>query len=207
MPGMYAAGHYDLAGFAVGAAERGALLPAGVRAGDALLGLASSGVHSNGFSLVRRVVSGSGLAWRDAAPFAAGVTLAEALMTPTRLYVKQLLALHRAGLLHAAAHITGGGLPGNLPRVLPAGLDAVIDRSWTLPPVLRWLAATGGIASSEMLEVFNCGIGMVLVVPDADKAVAGLAAIGETAIPLGHIAASDGGAPVVRMTGGPDFAV
>jgi phosphoribosylformylglycinamidine cyclo-ligase len=204
MPGMYAAGHYDLAGF--GAAERGALLPAGVRAGDSLLGLASSGVHSNGFSLVRRVVADSGLAWGDPAPFAAGATLADALMTPTRLYVKQLLALHRAGLLHAAAHITGGGLPGNLPRVLPAGLGAIIDRSWALPPVMRWLAATGRIAPGEMLDVFNCGIGMVLVVPDADAAVEALEALGETAIPLGQIAASEG-SPSVRMLGGPEFHV
>jgi phosphoribosylformylglycinamidine cyclo-ligase len=207
MPGMYAAGHYDLAGFAVGAAERGALLPSNVSAGDVLLGLASSGVHSNGFSLVRRVVADSGLAWDAAAPFLAGTRLAEALMMPTRLYVKQLLALHRAGLVHAAAHITGGGLPGNLPRVLPAGFDAVIDGRWTLPPVFRWLAETGRIPPAEMLDVFNCGIGMVLVVPDADAAVGALASLGETAIPLGRIVASGGGAPSVRMLGGPDFPV
>ena len=119
MPGMYAPGDYDLAGFAVGAAERGTLLPRGVRPGDSVLGLASSGVHSNGYSLVRRLVQGSGLAWDAEAPFAPGMALGEALLTPTRIYVRSVLALHRAGLLRAAAHITGGGLPGNLGRVLP----------------------------------------------------------------------------------------
>jgi phosphoribosylformylglycinamidine cyclo-ligase len=208
MPGMYAPGHYDLAGFAVGAAERRALLPAGVAAGDALLGLPSSGVHSNGFSLVRRVVEMSGLAWDDPAPFAAAGSLAAALMTPTRLYVHQVLSLHRAGLLHAAAHITGGGLAGNLPRVLPAGLDAVIDRAWTPPPVFGWLAATGRIDVQEMLSVFNCGIGMVLVVPNAAAATAALIAQGETPILLGHIATSAGPEPAVRWESKmPDFSV
>ncbi len=127
MPGMYAEGDYDLAGFSVGAAERGRLLPLAMAPGDAILGLASSGVHSNGFSLVRRVVERSGLGWDAPAPFAPGQTLGAALMTPTRIYVKSLLALHRAGLLKAAAHITGGGLPGNLPRVLPDGLTAVLE--------------------------------------------------------------------------------
>jgi phosphoribosylformylglycinamidine cyclo-ligase len=207
MPGMYAAGHYDLAGFAVGAANRDALLPAGVRAGDAILGLASSGVHSNGFSLVRRVVEKSGLGWGAAAPFAAGASLGAALMTPTRLYVRQVLALHRAGLLHAAAHITGGGLPGNLPRVLPAGLDAVLTQAWPIPTVFGWLASAGDVAAAEMLSVFNCGVGMVLVVPDAAAATAALAAVGETAIPLGHIAAAEGGEPAVRLAFTPDFSV
>jgi len=206
MPGMYAAGHYDLAGFAVGAAERADVLPAGVRAGDALLGLPSSGVHSNGFSLVRRVVERSGLAWDARAPFAPALTLAEALMTPTRLYVHQLLGLHRAGLLHAAAHITGGGLPGNLPRVLPPGFDAVIERTWTPPPVFRWLASAGRIADAEMLSVFNCGIGMVLVVPDADRAAAALVEQGESPVLLGHVGVSGGGEPAVRMQLAPVFA-
>ncbi len=134
MPGLYAAGDYDLAGFAVGAAERGTLLPSGVQRDDAVLGLASSGVHSNGFSLVRRVVAASGLAWDAPAPFAADAALGPALLTPTRIYVKPLLALHRAGLLKAAAHVTGGGLAGNLPRVLPSGTVAVIDRPWPVPP-------------------------------------------------------------------------
>ncbi len=119
MPGIYAAGDYDLAGFAVGAAERARLLPAQVQPGDAVLGLASAGVHSNGFSLVRRIVANTGLRWDQPAPFAPEMTLGEAMLTPTRIYVKSVLALHRAGLLRAAAHITGGGLPGNLPRALP----------------------------------------------------------------------------------------
>ena len=135
MPGMYADGDYDLAGFAVGAAERGTLLPRPIAPGDAILGLASSGVHSNGFSLVRRVVQASGLGWDAPAPFAPDLTLGAALMAPTRIYVKSLLALHRAGLLKAAAHITGGGLPGNLPRVLPDGVAAALDASWPVPPV------------------------------------------------------------------------
>jgi phosphoribosylformylglycinamidine cyclo-ligase len=199
MPGMYAAGHYDLAGFSVGAAERSALLPAGVAVGDAVLGLGSSGVHSNGFSLVRRVVAKSGIGWGDAAPFAPGATLAEALMTPTRLYVRQVLALHRAGLLKAAAHITGGGLPGNVPRVLPDGLDVVIDRPWAAPPVFPWLARTGGIAEVEMLSVFNCGVGMVLVVSDAAAAQAVLREHGEQPFVLGRVAPAQDSEPSVQF--------
>jgi phosphoribosylformylglycinamidine cyclo-ligase len=194
MPGMYAAGDYDLAGFSVGAAERTALLPKDVAAGDAILGLASSGVHSNGFSLVRRIVEATNAGWATPAPFTAGQTLGEALMAPTRIYVKSVLALHRAGLLKAAAHITGGGLPGNLPRVLPEGLCAVLDATgWHLPPVFAWLARTGGVAPEEMLRVFNCGVGMAVVVSDAEAAVALLTEYGETVFPLGRIeAASDG---------------
>ena len=200
MPGMYAAGDYDLAGFAVGAAERGALLPRDVAPGDALLGLASDGVHSNGFSLVRRVVAASGLAWTAPAPFAADRSLGQALMTPTRIYVPALLALHRAGLLKAAAHITGGGLPGNLPRVLPDGCVAALDgNAWTAPPVFGWLAQAGGIAADEMLRVFNCGLGMVLVVSDADAALSLLHEAGEQAWTIGSIEAGTGPAQV-RMT-------
>ena len=197
MPGMYGAGEYDLAGFAVGAAERGTLLPAGVAVGDPVLGLASAGVHSNGFALVRRIVRGSGLGWDAAAPFAPGATLGQALMTPTRLYVRPVLALHHAGLLRAAAHITGGGLPGNLPRVLPDGARAVLDAgSWTLPPVFAWLARTGSIAAEEMLRVFNCGVGMALVVADADAATEILRAAGEAVFPLGRVVAGEGAASV-----------
>ncbi len=193
MPGMYAAGDYDLAGFAVGAAERGALLPRAVAPGDAVLGLASSGVHSNGFSLVRRIVEQAGLGWSDAAPFAPGRRLGEALLAPTRLYVQPVLALHRAGLLHAAAHITGGGLPGNLPRVLPAGTAAMLDAAaWTPPACFGWLARAGGVAAEEMLRVFNCGIGMALVVPDAAAARQALAAVGESAVEIGRIVAAQG---------------
>ena len=201
MPGMYAAGHYDLAGFAVGAAERGRLLPANVAEGDTLLGLLASGVHSNGFSLVRRVVEQSGLPWNAPAPFAAGRSLGAALMTPTRLYVAPVLALHRAGLLHAAAHITGGGLPGNVPRVLPEGMRAVLDTGWEMPRVFRWLARAGGVSTDEMLRVFNCGIGMVVVVSDADAATVLLERHGERVLPLGRIEAADGGAPIVLTDG------
>ncbi len=189
MPGMYAAGDYDLAGFSVGAAERDALLPTTVRPGDTLLGLGSAGVHSNGFSLVRRIVAASGLDWATPAPFAAGAALGRALMTPTRIYVKSLLALHRAGLLKAAAHITGGGLPGNLPRVLPAGTNAVIEHAWPVPPVFAWLAQAGNVAPAEMLRVFNCGIGMVVVTDAPDAAEASLRAAGETVCRLGRIEA------------------
>jgi phosphoribosylformylglycinamidine cyclo-ligase len=196
MPGMYQAEDYDLAGFAVGAAERGGLLPRGVAAGDALLGLASSGAHSNGFSLVRRIVAGTNAGWATPSPFGAG-SLADALMAPTRIYVKSVLALHRAGLLKAAAHITGGGLPGNLPRVLPDDTRAVIDAGrWPLPPVFAWLARTGGVAADEMLRVFNCGLGMVLVVADPAAARAVLEAEGETVFDIGHVEAHAGEADV-----------
>jgi phosphoribosylformylglycinamidine cyclo-ligase len=191
MPGMYAPGDYDLAGFAVGAVERASLLPAHVGPGDTLLGLASDGVHSNGFSLVRRIVAASGLDWSSPAPFAPGQTLGAALLAPTRLYVAPVLAVHRAGLLHAAAHITGGGLPGNLPRVLPEGVQAVINRGWEAPPVFRWLAEVGNVAPEEMLRVFNCGIGMVLVVHDADAATAILEAEGEHVVRLGRLVAGE----------------
>jgi len=201
MPGMYATGDYDLAGFAVGAAERDALLPARVAAGDVLLGLASTGVHANGFSLVRRVLAARGLSLADAAPFAPGQSLAEALLTPTRIYVRPLLTLHRAGLIKAAAHITGGGLPGNLPRVLPGGLTAVVNAAtWAVPPVFRFLAQAGDIAPEEMLRVFNCGIGMVCVVPAAraEEAAAMLSAAGETVARIGVLAE---GAEPIRIEG------
>jgi phosphoribosylformylglycinamidine cyclo-ligase len=196
MPGMYAPGHYDLAGFAVGAAERGALLPRNVAPGDTLLGLPASGVHSNGFSLVRRICGIARLGWNDPAPWSPGETTAAALMSPTRLYVKPVLALHRAGLLNAAAHITGGGLPGNLPRVLPPGTCAVIDRIWPVPPVFAWLARAGKVAQDELLQVFNCGIGMVLVVAEPQAALAGLAETGETAFVIGRIEAGAGEASI-----------
>lgn len=195
MPGMYHGGDYDLAGFSVGAAERGALLPRDVAAGDVLIGLLSSGVHSNGFSLVRRIIAASGLGLTDDAPFAPGMSLGQALLAPTRIYVKSLLGLHRAGLLKAAAHITGGGLPGNLPRVLPQGVGAVVDATaWPLPPVFPWLARAGNVAEAEMLRVFNCGLGMVIVVAQADApaALAQLDAAGEQARIVGRIVAGPG---------------
>ncbi len=204
MPGMYAKGDYDLAGFSVGAAERGALLPKpDVGPGDVVLGLMASGVHSNGFSLVRRILERGNAGLGSPAPFAAGRTLGQALLEPTRIYVKPLLAAHRAGLVKAAAHITGGGLPGNLPRVLPEGTRAVLDATaWTPPPVFAWLARTGQVAADEMLRVFNCGIGMCVVVAatDADAAAALLAAQGETVCRIGRIEAAEGAA-AVRIDG------
>ena len=193
MPGLYAGGDYDLAGFSVGAAERSDLLPAGVAPGDTVLALPSSGVHSNGFSLVRRIVAASGVSWDAPAPFDRTRSLGAALLEPTRIYVRPVLALHRAGLLKAAAHITGGGLPGNLPRALPPGTRAVLDAGvWTPPPVFRWLAGVGDVSYAEMLRVFNCGVGMALVVSDAAAAIALLAEAGETAVAIGHIEAADG---------------
>ncbi len=198
MPGMYAGGDYDLAGFAVGAAERGQLLPAGdIAEGDVILGLASSGVHSNGYSLVRKIVSLSGLAWDAPAPFGVG-TLADVLMTPTRIYVKPLLkAIRETGKLKALAHITGGGFPENIPRVLPKHLAAEIDLSAIqAPAVFSWLAKTGGVAANEMLRTFNCGVGMIVVVAaqDADQVASVLKAEGETVFALGRMVARDEGA-------------
>ena len=167
MPGLYSGHDYDLAGFAVGAAERGRLLPRpGVAAGDVLLGLPSSGLHSNGFSLVRRVMALSGLSTGGPAPFAAGARLGEALLEPTRIYVKPVLAALKATHgIKALAHVTGGGLPDNVPRVIPEGLGARIDLDRILvPPVFGWIARAGGIEEGEMLRTFNCGVGMVAVV-------------------------------------------
>jgi phosphoribosylformylglycinamidine cyclo-ligase len=199
MPGLYAKGDFDLAGFAVGAMERGAALPAGVAEGDVLLGLVSDGVHSNGYSLVRKVVERAGLAWDAPAPFTEA-TLGDALLAPTRLYVAPALAAIRAGGVRGLAHITGGGLTENLPRVLPEGLGARVDlASWSLPPVFRWLAEEGGLAQAELLKTFNAGIGMVLVVA-ADRADALsdlLTDEGERVVRLGAVEAGQG----VRYTG------
>ena len=171
MPGMYAAGDYDLAGFCVGAAERGALLPReDVAEGDVLIGVASSGVHSNGFSLVRKVVRESGLGWEDAAPFEPSRSLGEALLDPTRIYVKAALAAHGTGRVKAFAHITGGGFVDNIPRVLPKNCDVVIKKgSWAMLPIFRILAEKGGVPETELYQVFNMGIGMVAIV-SAEKA-------------------------------------
>ncbi len=195
MPGMYAPGDFDLAGFAVGALERGAALPRDVAAGDLVLGLASDGVHSNGYSLVRRIVAETGLNWDAPAPFAPGQSLGAALLTPTRLYVRPVLAALAAGGVHAAAHITGGGLTDNVPRVLPAGLSAEIDLSaWPLPPVFGWLATEGRLAQAELLRSFNAGIGMALVVaPDRADALAELlTGMGETVHRIGTIVPGHG---------------
>ena len=191
MPGLYAEGDYDLAGFAVGAVERSGLLPRQVAVGDIVFGLPSSGVHSNGFSLVRRIVARAGLAWDAPAPFEPARGLAQALLEPTRIYVKPLLAALKAtDKIAALAHITGGGFPDNLPRVLPKGLGVTLDlAAIPLPDVFRWLAHAGGLAQSEMLRTFNCGIGMVVVASrqGAGEAEAALRAAGESPMKIGEI--------------------
>ena len=200
MPGMYRAGDYDLAGFAVGAVERGRLLTGErVAAGDAILGLASSGPHANGFSLIRRLVETLGLDYAAPAPFAPAASLAEALLTPTRIYVKSCLAAlaeqGAGGGVKALAHITGGGFPENLPRVLPDGLGAALDAAaWPLPPLFAWLAKAGGIPAPEMMRTFNCGIGMAVVVgaDDAEGLTAVFEAQGETVYRIGEIVPLEG---------------
>ncbi len=192
MPGLYAKGDYDLAGFAVGAVERAELLPrTNLEAGDAILALPSAGVHSNGFSLVRRVVERSGLGWSSPAPFAPGKTLGEALIAPTRIYVRSLLkAIHETKAIKALAHITGGGLSENIPRMLPASLAAEINlRSFDLPPVFRWLQTEAALDDAEMLRTFNCGVGMVVVVArtKADAVEASLREAGESPFHLGRL--------------------
>ncbi len=197
MPGMYAEGDYDLAGFSVGAVERDALLPSNVTEGDVLLGLASGGVHSNGYSLVRRIVERSGLEWDSDAPFASDYgTLGEALLAPTRIYVKPLLdALQTKTGVNALAHITGGGLSENLPRVLPDGIGATINLgAWRPPSVFTWLKSEGNVADDEMLRTFNCGIGMVAVVnaEHADEVTEALKNAGETVHTIGTLSHGDG---------------
>ena len=192
MPGMYSEGDYDLAGFAVGAAERGQLLPTDdIVEGDIVLGLASSGVHSNGYSLVRRIVSSSGIGWDDKAPFDGYRSLGEALLTPTRIYVKSVLAAIRSTHgIKALAHITGGGFPENIPRVLPKDFAAELDLdAIEVPRVFSWLAKTGGVAPAEMMRTFNCGIGMVMVVAagQAAQVAAVLAQQGEEVTTIGRI--------------------
>jgi phosphoribosylformylglycinamidine cyclo-ligase len=192
MPGMYAGDDYDIAGFAVGAVERGAVLPRGdIAVGDVLIGLPSSGVHSNGYSLVRRLVADAGLAWDAPAPFDAGRTLAEALLEPTRIYVKPVLkAIRETGVVKALAHITGGGLSENVPRVLPDGIAAHIELgSWQVPAVFGWLMEAGGLDEPEMLRTFNCGIGLVAVVArdGADSVMREMEAAGEAPIRIGAL--------------------
>ena len=191
MPGMYGAGDYDLAGFCVGAVERGEQLTGDqVAVGDVLIGLASSGVHSNGYSLVRRLASDKGWSLDAPAPFDDARNLGEALLEPTRIYVRSLLPVIRDGSIHALAHITGGGLLENVPRVLPAGMHAVIDAdSWEQPGIMRFLQEQGAIEAAEMARTFNCGIGMVLVVPgdDADAVCERLVAAGEAPTMIGRI--------------------
>lgn len=198
MPGMYEGEDYDLAGFAVGVAEKAELIDGSkVKAGDVLIGVASSGVHSNGYSLVRKILE---VSQADLGSALDGKTLADVLMAPTRIYIKPLLALIKAMPVHALAHITGGGLPGNLPRVLPEGCDARIDEgSWEWPAVFQWLQKNGGVERFEMYRTFNCGVGMVVVVPadKADAAIAHLNAAGEKAWKLGEIVPSTHAEPTV----------
>ncbi|MFM9850270.1 MAG: phosphoribosylformylglycinamidine cyclo-ligase [Hyphomicrobiaceae bacterium] len=221
MPGLYAAGDYDLAGFAVGAAERGEILPrSDIEAGDVLIGLPSSGVHSNGYSLVRRLVAEEGLGWDAAAPFASGQSVAEALLVPTRIYVKPVLAAIRAtggsgadAAIKGLSHITGGGLAENLPRVLPNGMAAHVDlATWQASAVFGWLQRAGNLDDAEMLRTFNCGIGMVVIAARdrAEAVMAALADAGEPPIRIGEVeqgrgvktqAKGKGEAEAVRVSG------
>jgi len=205
MPGLYAKGDFDLAGFAVGAVERDAILPKTehMRAGDVLIGVGSSGIHSNGFSLVRKVLEAGQLQLDSAAPFA-NAPLADVLLTPTILYVKSGLAAIAAGGVKGFAHITGSGIPGNVPRVLPAGLDACIElSSWETPPVFQWLRDQANIAEAEMLATFNCGLGLVAVGDPkaADSIIAAFRNCGQRAFVIGALAGNDGGEPKVRFSG------
>jgi len=205
MPGVYQQGDYDLAGFAVGAVARTGLLPRkDVAPGDVVIGLASSGVHSNGFSLVRRIVADSGLAWDAPAPFEPARSLGEALLTPTRLYVRSCLAASRnTQAVKALAHITGGGFVENIPRVLPRETAVSIDLARVpVLPVFKWLATTGGVSEQEMLRTFNCGVGMVVVLDRnfVEAAIEQFASNGETIVRLGEVVAG-GGPPMVNFRG------
>ena len=192
MPGMYAGGDYDMAGFCVGAVDRDKVLPrlGDQRPGDVMIGVGSSGPHSNGYSLVRRIVERSGLAWDAAAPFAQGQTLAEALLTPTRIYIRSVLPQLKAGRVKGLAHITGGGLVENPPRAIAEGLAPRFDwNAWAAPPVFDWLQQTGGVAIEEMRRTFNCGLGLVLIAAPADASAVleGLVAAGEDAVVVGEL--------------------
>jgi phosphoribosylformylglycinamidine cyclo-ligase len=204
MPGLYREGDYDLAGFAVGAVEREALLPRrGIGAGDVLIGLPSSGVHSNGFSLVRRIVERSRLSYGDPAPFDPSRTLGDALLEPTRIYVKTVLALLKSAVgegVKALVHITGGGFLDNIPRVLPETVSAALDLSAVLvPPVFGWLKSTGNIEAGEMLRTYNCGIGMILVVKKSSAAamLSTLQGMGEAPVVIGSLVPRGANAPVI----------
>ncbi len=198
MPGLYRPGEFDLAGFAVGAAERARLLDtSNVAEGDEIIGIAAAGLHANGYSLVRKIVGDAGLDYGDPAPFADGITLRDALLIPTRIYVKSCLGLIRAGLVKSLAHITGGGLIENIPRALPDGLGARLDAAaWVLPPVFRWLAATGPVELAELARTFNCGIGMAAIVASdrAAEAIHLLESEGETVYRIGTVVAAGGSA-------------
>ena len=191
LPGLYAKGDYDLAGFSVGAVERTEILPqADIEAGDIVIGIASSGAHSNGYSLIRKIFENANLNFSDDAPFAAGKTVSDVLLTPTRIYVKSCLALHKAKLVKAFAHITGGGLIENIPRILPDNVAVTLDaEQWQYPDLFRWLQQEARINSHEMARTFNCGVGMICVVApaEADALVAHLTEQGETAAIIGTL--------------------
>ena len=198
MPGMYAAGDYDLAGFAVGAVERDQIITGEtIKDGDAVIGISSSGVHSNGYSLVRKIVKDAGLTFADKAPFSTAETLAEALLTPTKIYTRQLMPLIKeAGLLKGMAHITGGGLLDNIPRVLPEGLGVKLDATkWEKPPVFAWLKSSGNVDPHEMARTLNCGIGMVVITAkeNAARVIAHLVGAGEKAALIGTVTPASGG--------------
>ncbi len=196
LPGLYAAKDYDLAGFTVGAVERDAVITgADIAVGDAMIGIASSGVHSNGYSLVRKAVERTGLKYSDSAPWDKNNTLGDALLVPTKIYVKSLLPLIRDKKIKGMAHITGGGLSENIPRVMPDGLGVTIDASaWQFLPVFKWLKSVTGIDAHEMARTFNCGIGMVVICKDEDKdkIVSALNAADETASVIGSVIAKSG---------------
>jgi phosphoribosylaminoimidazole synthetase len=191
MPSVYADTDFDGAGAAVGAVERDHMLPRpDIQAGDILLGLSSNGCHSNGFSLVRKVIDLAGLSYNDVAPWDSQSTIGASLLTPTRIYCKPFLAVHKRGLIKAASHITGGGFLENVPRMLPAGLSAIIDAStWNLPAVFRWLGEAGKIDVNEMAKTFNMGIGMVLIVSQNEKeeAISILQSLGEGVHEVGRL--------------------
>jgi len=205
MPGMYKPGDYDLAGFCVGAVERDAILTGNdAEAGDVVFGLASDGIHSNGFSLARKVVEISGVDLRAPAPFDKDRRLGDVLLDPTRIYVKSCLSAIKAGGVKGLAHITGGGLLENIPRVLPSGLGVTIDaRQWAIPELFRWIASAGGVAPTEMARTFNCGIGMAVIVASgsADSVRSVLESEGETVFQLGTVVESVEGAPEVVIEG------
>lgn len=194
MPGMYAEDDFDLAGFSVGAMERGAMLPSGVSEGDILIGMPSSGVHSNGYSLVRKIVEQSGLGWDAPCPFGDGL-LGETLLEPTRIYVRPAVAALATGGLHGLAHITGGGLTENLPRALPKGLGAEVDlQAWDRLPVFDWLINGAGLDQAEALKTFNCGLGMIAIAAadQADEVMAALIGEGVAAMRIGTVGAGQG---------------
>jgi phosphoribosylformylglycinamidine cyclo-ligase len=202
MPGVYQGEDYDLAGFAVGAVERDAILPrSDIQEGDVILGLASSGVHSNGYSLVRKVIEKTGLPWEAPSPFMTGQSLGDAILTPTRIYVKACIAaIRETNAVKGMAHITGGGFQDNIPRILPKGLGARIDLARiAVPPVFQWLASAGVIAQSEMLRTFNCGIGMIVITAPKDVAAItkALERSGETVATLGKVTTEIGDRQVV----------